>query len=119
MPLVMWVLLIVDTMRLWKSKHNSIYTREAIKGSYDERRDCCISNRCFVLLSGCSHCFDAFVNAAFVYCGHNVVMEIQATIPSIREAIKGSYDERSDCCISSCCFVLLSSCSYWLLDVWQ
>uniref|UniRef100_A0A2N9HKU4 Amino acid transporter transmembrane domain-containing protein n=1 Tax=Fagus sylvatica TaxID=28930 RepID=A0A2N9HKU4_FAGSY len=64
--------------------------------------------------------FNALGDVAFAYAGHNVVLEIQATIPSTPEKpSKGPMWRRSCCCLYSCGFVLLPCCPDWILDVWK
>ncbi|KAJ4827317.1 hypothetical protein Tsubulata_003267, partial [Turnera subulata] len=55
--------------------------------------------------------FTALGDVAFAYAGHNVVLEIQATIPSSPEKnIQRANVEKSDLCLCSCGTVLLPSC---------
>lgn len=61
----------------------------------------------------------AMGEVAFSYAGHNVVLEIQATIPSTPETFQESHVERSYICLFRSC-LLLSPCGlHWILYIWQ
>lgn len=63
--------------------------------------------------------FNALGDVAFAYAGHNVVLEIQATIPSTPEKPSKGPMWKGVVVAYSCSSLLLSSCSHWLLDVWK
>ncbi|KAL2505322.1 Lysine histidine transporter 1 [Abeliophyllum distichum] len=67
--------------------------------------------------------FDFFTvlgDVAFAYARHNIVLEIQGTIPSnTTEAIQETYVERSSSCLYHHCLVLFPHRPDWLRGVWK